>query len=331
VIGKIFLSIMSLFCSLLVLEAGMRCVPEVHQKTVSDRPPLYFYPDGIVGGRDFSYPEAKPKGTFRIMVVGDSFTFGPELQFDDVFPKRLERLLGYNSAHRPVEVINYSKPGFSSADEISLVDRATSQFSPDLIILQITLNDPEMQPYRVTHPPQEPSFLERHSRLYRFIGSRLATYRSRQQYAAYYHKLFSEPATFGRFQASLQHIATLCRQRHVRVAMVLFPLFSHSFDQNYPFAGEHKRIGEIAKSLRVPYLDLFHRYEGLVPERLQIRPGQDSHPNEIAHRIAAEGIYEWLGKRHLVPGALTKVISRKQRLQIVHPFGIQWRPPAQSK
>jgi hypothetical protein len=42
-------------------------------------------------------------------------------------------------------------------------------------------------------------------------------------------------------------------------------------------------------------------YKGIPLERLQVIPGVDRHPNEIAHRMAAEKIYLWMEDQKLLP------------------------------
>src|SRR5262245_29159034 len=46
-----------------------------------------------LGLRDYEFAEEKPPGTYRIVVVGDSVTFGPGVGLDETFAKRLERKL----------------------------------------------------------------------------------------------------------------------------------------------------------------------------------------------------------------------------------------------
>ena len=65
------------------------------------------------GFRGAAYPEAKPKGTFRIVCLGDSCTFGDEVKADEAYPHRLETILAQALAAPRVEVINGGVPGTS--------------------------------------------------------------------------------------------------------------------------------------------------------------------------------------------------------------------------
>ncbi len=56
----------------------------------------------------------------------------------------------------------------------------------------------------------------------------------------------------------------------------------------------HDRLHEALANEQVRFLDLLNDYRGRDPFRLQVIPFVDSHPNEIAHRLAAESIFEYL-------------------------------------
>jgi hypothetical protein len=98
-----------------------------------------------------------------------------------------------------------------------------------------------------------------------------------------------------------------------RFVAVVFPLFDFPIDARYPFADIHHLLQEKLRSLDVPALDLTAIYKGIEPRRLQLVPGHDSHPNEIAHRMAAEEIYSWFRREKLVPDDLFVERSYRHR------------------
>src|SRR4030095_7722269 len=57
------------------------------------------------GQRDREFPLAKPAGTYRVVVLGDSFTFGHGVAANDTYAKRLGDT-PQEPLHRPVESIN---------------------------------------------------------------------------------------------------------------------------------------------------------------------------------------------------------------------------------
>src|SRR5215212_2971220 len=68
--------------------------------------------------REFSY--AKPAGTRRIVVLGDSFVEGAEVAVDRTMTRQLERLLNERDA-RPTEVINAGVRAFGTGQEYLLI------------------------------------------------------------------------------------------------------------------------------------------------------------------------------------------------------------------
>lgn len=309
--------------SLALIEIIFRLILLGHleRTTVGDRPHRYFYPEASHNMRDYFYEPVKPLGVFRMVVVGDSFTFGQSMVFDDAFPKRLERILNLNVHQPKVEVMNYGVEGYSTLQENQMVREVLTDYHPDFILLEITLNDPQLQPYRVTHPDFNAKMgrFELQGKIYRywkslgFVVSRIKNWRSHHEMKEYYFSLYKGKDTWDSFQQALQQMSEITKRQNVPLAAVVFPLFSYSLDESYPFLPLHKKTHLALDQLGIPYLDLFESYRGIPPERLQVFPGRDSHPNEIAHRIAAEAIYSWLSKTNFLPQeVLVKAVRRRR-------------------
>ena len=82
-------------------------------------------------------PEIGPKtpDTFRILVTGDSYTFGWGVEQDETFVARLADVLGSSYPH--LEVMNAGVPGFGVQDEVDWLQEHGSALAPDLMILAI--------------------------------------------------------------------------------------------------------------------------------------------------------------------------------------------------
>ncbi len=81
---------------------------------------------------DRTYPFAKPPGTCRIAVFGDSFFFGLEADLKDTFAYRLEKQLQARAI--PVEVLNFAVGGFGTAEMLQTYDEFGRKFDPDVVI-----------------------------------------------------------------------------------------------------------------------------------------------------------------------------------------------------
>ena len=83
------------------------------------------------------FPPKRP-GTFRIIALGDSLTYGYGIAEQDTYPKVLETLL--NDTFR-VEVLNLGVSGAQSEDIYKILQRKLPELQPDLVIYGMCLND----------------------------------------------------------------------------------------------------------------------------------------------------------------------------------------------
>jgi GDSL-like Lipase/Acylhydrolase family len=86
------------------------------------------------------HPAAKPAGVYRILMLGDSVTFGFGVDQKQSFPAVLEELLNKNEGAR-YQVINAGVPGFNIADEGALLPTLLTRYKPDLVLWTIVSND----------------------------------------------------------------------------------------------------------------------------------------------------------------------------------------------
>ncbi len=81
----------------------------------------------------------KPPGVFRILILGDSFTFGFPVRDDEAFCFLIEQ--GLRAKGYPVEVINAGVSGYSpTLQYVSFRDEYVA-FEPDLVLLWYDLGD----------------------------------------------------------------------------------------------------------------------------------------------------------------------------------------------
>jgi lysophospholipase L1-like esterase len=85
---------------------------------------------------------AKPSGTFRVLGLGDSFTYGVGVAFEDTYLSRLERMLNARAGTHPrAEVIKTGIPRYFPEPERILLERYGAQFQPDVIVVGFLPND----------------------------------------------------------------------------------------------------------------------------------------------------------------------------------------------
>jgi GDSL-like lipase/acylhydrolase family protein len=91
------------------------------------------------GFRAREFTREKPSDVFRIIMLGDSVTFGLFGEDCD-YPGILQRLFDAEGPGR-VEVINTAVEGYDSSDALRLLDRELLDYSPDLVTVLIGWND----------------------------------------------------------------------------------------------------------------------------------------------------------------------------------------------
>lgn len=126
-----------------------------------------------LGFRDTrEYSLAKPPGTFRILVLGDSVTFGHGALSDTTYPYLLEQRLKRWRPDVGWQVWNLGVPGYATSQELAYLQRVAPQYQPDLVIVGFFEND-----LSGNQLPYQPSVLRRAaSALQRAMQGRLYSY-----------------------------------------------------------------------------------------------------------------------------------------------------------
>ncbi len=92
------------------------------------------------GMRDRDHDRTKPEGTFRVMVLGDSFMEAQQVAFEASMPALLESELGGRTP-QSVEVINAGVSGWGTDDQLRYLTEYGLAYEPDLIVVAMTLHN----------------------------------------------------------------------------------------------------------------------------------------------------------------------------------------------
>ena len=128
--------------------------------------PVHINNLGFRDPRDYSL--AKGPHTFRIIVLGDSVTFGHGSVYEHTYPYLLEQKLKQWRADVDWQVWNLAVPGYNTSQELAHLLEVGPGFAPNLVIIGLFDND-----LVDNRPPQSPgavrvtaarllSFAERH-------------------------------------------------------------------------------------------------------------------------------------------------------------------------
>ena len=98
--------------------------------------------DGPINTNGFRGPEfelAKPHGTFRILSLGESTTYGAKVSWQDTYSNLLEERL--RDQGRPVQVVNAGVRAWSTVQSLRFLELHIQELQPDLILLYQEVND----------------------------------------------------------------------------------------------------------------------------------------------------------------------------------------------
>jgi hypothetical protein len=246
-----------------------------------------------MGFRGAEVARAKPPGTFRIVGVGDSFTFGTGVRAEDTFLAVLERELNKNNSDR-FEVINLGVPGYDTDNEVNMILARGVPLAPDLVIICFFLNDAGggniFQALNLDEGKR--SSWVRASRFIDTIVSRVERRRSVGAVIDSYRLAYAEES-FGwqKVRHALGNAKGYAKSFGFDIVVVIFPILWQLSD--YPFADIHTQVAAFARTLDLPVLDLYREFSAYDGPELWVHP-YNQHANEEAHEIAGRALGRFL-------------------------------------
>lgn len=94
------------------------------------------------GFRDEERSYEKPAGVFRVLGLGDSFTYGIGARYEEGYLRRVEKALNARPGEHPqVQVIKAGIPGYFPEPERMLLQHYGVRYQPDVIIVCFVDND----------------------------------------------------------------------------------------------------------------------------------------------------------------------------------------------
>lgn len=265
----------------------------------------YFGADGRVtyrinaeGMRGPDVPIEKTPGEFRVVCLGDSFTFGEGVRERDVYPTVLQGLLADAVSGRKVTVLNAGVQAQGTIDELEYFGLRCNRFKPDIVTLGFFLNDAvdaaeTIRQNDASTRAWSPSGLARFSHICEIFARK----RHAEALQATYFQTIRESFESERWRqskAALREMRVVSEHFRFRFVIVVFPVL-WGLDDNYPFEDIHQRIKTFCRDADIECIDLLETYRGRDAESLWVHP-TDPHPNEIAHKLAAQRIARHLSQ-----------------------------------
>ncbi len=108
------------------------------------------------GFRGAEYTQAKPANTYRILSLGDSFTFGiVPVQYN--YNSRIERQLNRKLADqgKQFQLINMGIPGIGPRDYLALLTNEGTQLNPDMVVVSLFIGNDLLEAERAIDKQRE--------------------------------------------------------------------------------------------------------------------------------------------------------------------------------
>jgi hypothetical protein len=128
------------------------------------------YWNNALGMNDDEFAVPKPAGRFRIMAVGDSFTYGL-VPYPDAVMTVLEARLRTGCRGKDLDVLNFGIAGARVEDYRTLVTLGVATYAPDLVVIHFYAGNDGPDLYRLVHERSRWAALLGHSRLWTFTDN----------------------------------------------------------------------------------------------------------------------------------------------------------------
>lgn len=230
-----------------------------------------------------------------ILGLGDSFTYGRGVKYEDIYLVALENRLnrdGYN-----IGIKNCARIGADIDTIFKIYLEESSQKAYPFVIYGLVLNDFDLR-VRIfgddfidfNNEGYVFNKMRQVSRLYNFLCYAIEKIRLHSRTTKAYLESFRGEYAEVKF-AIIRQLHQDIKANKGKLIIVLFPLL-YNFER-YPFYEVHEKISVFCDKEGIPLVDLLSAFSRYKAENLWANP-TDHHPNETAHRIAGEELYNFL-------------------------------------
>jgi lysophospholipase L1-like esterase len=267
-------------------------------------------------GPDVEMP--KPAGVRRVLVLGDSFTYGLGVRDERApFPAVLQRQLnsGWPRGRGAYEVVNGGISGSLTGQWVELLQRIGPQLEPDVVLAVFFLRDGTRDRtisdfFGVIRDEiarrNAASALYQASYLVRWIRDLQDRRRVARAYTeTLLDAYFGSPeqtVQWGLAQRHLLVLRDLVRAQGAVFGLAVFPVLVE-LDEAYPFRPISDLLMEFAAAQGIPAHDLLPAFLGREAADLWVSP-LDQHPNAEGHAVAAASLLPFV--RALLAQAATR-------------------------
>jgi lysophospholipase L1-like esterase len=242
------------------------------------------------GLRDREFPYERGSKKLRILMLGDSLTVGWGVPLEATFSKRIERLYADNGID--ADVINTGVGNYNTVQEVQYFLNEGYKYKPDIVVLNFFVNDAEP-----ILPHHQPTLVARNCYACIFIAGRLDTvtrkFSGSGDWASYYLGLYNDGRAEGWLMAQdyIRRLAEFCKANGVELLVASLPEL-HDVT-NYRFQNITDMVHKAARQNGVAFIDILPYVKNRPSPELWVT-APDPHPNELAHGLIAQGLFDAL-------------------------------------
>ncbi|MEC7641319.1 MAG: hypothetical protein VYC17_04100 [Nitrospinota bacterium] len=268
------------------------------------------------GFRDHNYSLKKPEKVFRILVLGDSQTFGHGIErLEDTFPKLLETYLNTGSRGFRFEVLNFALPGWNTDTHVQNFFKKGLSYQPDLVLLIYYHNDIQAAPLMDCDSTDIELFsggnyLKKffyRFRLYQFLKFRvnrgLEQAGEKPTYTECRRRIY-ESRSWNIESLYLDTLFHSSKRQNIHFMLVVLPVLFH-MEKDYPLGFAHSQMAEYCSERNLVCVDLLDEvFDGTATADVIISAA-DRHLNEKGTELIARNLLD-----HLAPLKNLRYLTR---------------------
>lgn len=233
--------------------------------------------------------------TYRILALGDSFTYGSGLRNQNSWPKKTETFL-HSKGFNNLEILNGGRPGTDTISQYKLFERFTSKYEPDMVVMGFIINDCTNICSTCGAVNLKNKFEEKikskqqiKSYLFRYIELTYLKYKlTRETIAEYSLPYENNSHEFQQCKEGFLKFKNASEQNDFELIVIIYPMLIQ-LNENYPFREIHKTMEDFLDSEGIKVYDLTPEFYNYNNKDLWLS-WYDSHPNIMANEIAAKKI-----------------------------------------
>lgn len=242
------------------------------------------------GLHDREYAREKPANTFRVAVIGSSYSMGGGVDIEDVYHSLIEDELNRRDTPLRYEFINYSVGGYLPDQQLATLRHRALPDNPDLIIFPVT---PRNAPYMFVAPGFRTQEFRTHKVTYPFFESFFLDYRLKTS-GTKIEEMPGPPVVSDVTDADIiAHLQEIRREFNIPVVIL---------DLQYRGASRTEHVQRLERTIRgsgIHWVDMREAFANTNAADFWIYPF-DQHPNALAHKRFAAVLREYLESNNLL-------------------------------